>query len=61
MNLQVFIAAKEKGFYEDVGLDVELQEYQSGIDIDEVLSGRSEYGIYNSYALVDYLKGKPVN
>jgi signal transduction histidine kinase/ABC-type nitrate/sulfonate/bicarbonate transport system substrate-binding protein len=56
-----FIAAKEKGFYKDAGLDVELKEYEFGINIvDEVLSGRSEYGIYNSYTLIDYLKGKPI-
>ena len=56
-----FIAAKEKGFYEEVGLDVELKEYSSGVDIeDEVISGKSEYGIYNSSSLLDYLKGKPV-
>jgi ABC-type nitrate/sulfonate/bicarbonate transport system substrate-binding protein len=56
-----FIAAKEKGFYEDVGLDVELKEYDFGIDIEsDVISGKSEYGIYNSLSLVDYLKGKPL-
>jgi len=56
-----FIAAKEKGFYRDAGLDVELKEYEFGMDIeDDVVSGKSEYGIYNSSSLVDYLKGKPV-
>ena len=56
-----FIAAKEKGFYEDAGLDVTLKEYDFGLDIEkEVVSGRSEYGIYNSYTLVDFLKGKPI-
>ena len=56
-----FIAAKEKGFYKDAGLDVTLKEYNFGLDIEkEVLSGRSEYGIYNSYTLVDFLKGKPI-
>ena len=56
-----FIAAKEKGFYQDVGLDVELREYTYGIDIeDEVLSGRANYGIYNSLTLIDYLKGKEI-
>jgi polar amino acid transport system substrate-binding protein len=56
-----FIAAKEKGFYKDVGLDVTLKEYQNGMDIsDEVLSGRANYGIYNSQLLIEYLKGKPI-
>ena len=56
-----FIAAKEKGFYKDVGLDVELKEYEYGIDIEkDVLDGVSDYGIYNSYTLIDYLKGKEI-
>jgi len=56
-----FIAAKEKGFYEDVGLDVELKEYEFGIDIEkDVLNGKSEYGIYNSLSLLEYLRGKPL-
>ena len=34
-----FIMAKEKGFYKELGLDVNLHEYENGIDIeDEVLS-----------------------
>ena len=28
-----FIAAKEKGFYKEAGLDVKLKEYEFGIDI----------------------------
>ena len=56
-----FIAAKEKGFYKDVGLDVELKEYVSGIDIEkDVIEGKSEYGIYNSLSLLDYLRGEPL-
>ena len=56
-----FIAAKEKGFYKDAGLDVELKEYKNGVNIiDDVISGKSTYGIYNSSTLIEYLKGKPV-
>jgi len=56
-----FIAAKEKGFYKDAGLDVELREYKYGLDIEEeVLSERATYGIYNSLTLIDYLKGKDI-
>ena len=56
-----FIAAKEKGFYKDAGLDVELREYQDGIDIEkDVLSGKATYGIYNSLAFLEYLRGKPL-
>ncbi|MBA3025038.1 MAG: transporter substrate-binding domain-containing protein [Sulfurimonas sp.] len=56
-----FIAAKEKGFYEEVGLDVELKEYQFATDIvQEVLSKRANYGIYNSNILVSYLHNKDI-
>jgi len=56
-----FIAAKEKGFYKDVGLDVELKEFNDDIDvINEVLRGKSNYGVYNSSILLEYLKGKPI-
>ena len=56
-----FIMAKEKGFYDDVGLDVELREYKTGMDVEkEVLEGRANYGIYNSQILLDYLEGKPL-
>ncbi|HEC60087.1 hypothetical protein LCGC14_1131910 [marine sediment metagenome] len=55
-----FIMAKEKGFYNDVGLDVELREYKEGIDIvDSVLSRQSNYGIYNSSVVVSDGKLKP--
>ena len=55
-----FIMAKEKGFYKDVGLDVELREYEEGIDIvDSVLSKQSNYGIYNSSVVISDGKLKP--
>jgi len=56
-----FIAAKEKGFYKDVGLDVNIKEYKVGTDIEkDVISGRSTYGLYNSLSLLEYLRGKPL-
>ena len=54
-----FIAAQEKGFYHDVGLDVELVEYVPGLDtIEQVMSGKANYGINNSSIVVS--KGKIV-
>ena len=54
-----FIAAKEKCFYSDVGLDVELKEFQHGQNIiKEILYNKSTYGIYNSNILVDYIGKK---
>jgi len=56
-----FIAAKEKGFYKEAGLDVELREYKDGIDIeDDVISAKATYGIYNSLVLLEYLRGEPL-
>jgi len=55
-----FIAAIEKGFYREAGLDVELIEYQPGIDtVKDVLSGKVEYGIHNSSLVIK--NGKPAD
>ncbi len=43
-----FIVAKEKGYYKDFGLDVELKEFDHGLNIlDEVKSQRATFGIYD--------------
>lgn len=56
-----FIAAKEKGFYQEAGLDVEFKEYQDGIDIvSDVLSQKSTYGVYNSSIVVENGHIKPI-
>ena len=56
-----FIAAKEKGFYKDAGLDVELKEYVVDMDIvDEVIKGNANYGVYNSNILESHLNNKPI-
>jgi len=55
-----FIVAKEKGFYADAGLDVTLLEYQPGVDtVADVLSGKTNYGIYNSSLVVSKRKVVP--
>ncbi len=56
-----YYAAKEKGFYAEEGLDVELLEHNLDIDpIKEVVRGRVEYGIADSGLLISRLQGKPV-
>ncbi|EHP29160.1 histidine kinase [Sulfurimonas gotlandica GD1] len=56
-----FYAAKEKGFFKDVGLDVELLEYDSTKSIsEEVLEGRAQYGLSYSSIIAEYLEGKPL-
>ncbi|MFO1423708.1 MAG: ABC transporter substrate-binding protein [Candidatus Competibacteraceae bacterium] len=52
-----FYAAIEKGFYRNQGLDVELREYEHGVDVlDKVLSGEATYGIANS-SVIDWRLG----
>jgi len=56
-----FYAAKEKGFYKDVGLEVELVEFSEDTDIvDEVLSGNAQYAVTYSSVIADYYNGKPL-
>jgi diguanylate cyclase (GGDEF)-like protein/PAS domain S-box-containing protein len=43
-----FIIAKEQGFYEEVGLDVKLLEYNNTNIIDELLQEKSDFLISNS-------------
>ena len=48
-----FIMAKEKGFYEEVGIDLTLLEYENGIDIeDAVLSKKVDFGISNTPVMI---------
>ncbi len=56
-----FYAAKEKGFYQDAGLDVEFTEYDESIIIsNEVLQERAQYGLSYSSIIAEYLDGKPL-
>lgn len=53
-----YYIAKEKGFYRDAGLDVTLHKFDPKINtVDEVMSGRSTYGIGRSSLLIDRMKG----
>jgi PAS domain S-box-containing protein len=56
-----YYAAIEKGFYRDAGLEVALVEGKPGVDfIDEVVSGRADYGVEMPGLLIERDKGKPV-
>lgn len=56
-----FYAAKEKGFYKEAGLDVEIHEYKLGMDVnEEVLSRRADFATVSSSAILNYLNGKSV-
>lgn len=56
-----FYAAKAKGFYREVGLELKIKEYEHGIDVsNEVLLGKSTYGISSSQLILERLSGKKV-
>lgn len=56
-----YYAAKEKGFYKQAGLDVEIIEASPSINpVEEVLKGRAQYGVGTSSLVLEYGKGKPV-
>lgn len=56
-----YYAALDKGFYRDAGLDVVLSEGGPGrLPVDEVLSGRAQYGAGNSEVLNRRLHGDPL-
>ena len=56
-----FYIAKEKGYFKNIGLDVDLKEYDSSINIiEEVLNNEDMYGITYSNLFLEYLKNKPL-
>ena len=56
-----FYAAVEEGYYKDIGLNVELKEYQEGIQIsDDVVNGKSTFGVSSSSLILEKLHNKPV-
>lgn len=56
-----YYMAKELGFYRDAGLDVTFKEYRSSMDIvQEIVSGRANYGVGTSSLLISKYKGEPV-
>jgi len=56
-----YYAAKEKGFYREAGLEVNIREASAAIDpIQEVLASRAQYGVGNSGLLLARQAGAPV-
>ncbi|WP_184415156.1 ABC transporter substrate-binding protein [Rhodocyclus tenuis] len=56
-----YYAAAEKGFYRDVGLDVDIREARPGSDpVRSVVDGQAEYGVGNSSLLLARRSGQPV-
>ncbi len=56
-----FYMAKEKGFYNNAGLDVEFKEYKIGSNISQdVASGKVDFGIGYSGIILDKIKGDDI-
>lgn len=56
-----YYVAKEKGYYKDAGLDVEIREGTPGIHVaDMVTAGDAEYGTGSAELLLERFAGKPV-
>ncbi len=56
-----YYIAKEKGFYKEVGLEVAIKEADRNLNVvDEVVSGRSEYGVGRSSLIIDRVHGRAV-
>lgn len=57
-----FIMAKEKGFYKDQGLNVNIKEWKKGINmVDEVVKGTTNYAIARPSALIDVANGANIS
>jgi ABC-type nitrate/sulfonate/bicarbonate transport system substrate-binding protein len=56
-----YYAAVKKGYYQDEGLDVELDEGSAAKSvIDTVVSGEAEFGVSDTEIAVEYFNGKPL-
>ena len=56
-----FYAAKERGYYKDVGLKVSFVEYSPSVDVlDALKSGAVDFGISYSSIIAAYLQGEPL-
>jgi len=56
-----YYMAKEKGFYNDVNLNVNIKEYDNGINAsDDVVNGKADFGVGRSSLIRDRYEGKPI-
>jgi diguanylate cyclase (GGDEF)-like protein/PAS domain S-box-containing protein len=56
-----YYAAKEKGFYKDVGLDVEIKERDIKYNnIEEVVKDKAQYGVADSILILYKAHGEPI-
>jgi diguanylate cyclase (GGDEF)-like protein/PAS domain S-box-containing protein len=56
-----YYAAKEKGFYQNLGLDVDIKEKHIDFNnIDQVISGEAQYGVADSVLILYKIRKKPI-
>ena len=56
-----YYMAKEKGFYDDVNLNVNIKEYISGVNnTDDVVNGKADFAVGRSSLICDKYEGKPI-
>ena len=56
-----YYMAKELGYYEEAGFEVNIAEYEFGINVTEdVVSGRTEFGVGRSSLVIEKLENKPI-
>lgn len=56
-----YYIAKELGYYKDLGIDVEIKEFHSGLDISTVIEKKeAEFAVGRSSLLIDKINGKDV-
>ena len=55
-----FYTAIEKGFYKEVGLDVELKKYDNSNVLEEIINKKADFGIGSSSLIADKSDGKDI-
>ncbi|WP_324171816.1 ABC transporter substrate-binding protein [Sulfurimonas sp.] len=56
-----YYIAKEKGFYKDAGLDVDIKKFKYSMNtVDEVLSGKATFGVGHSSIILERSEGKEI-
>ncbi|MCB1645498.1 MAG: ABC transporter substrate-binding protein [Pseudomonadales bacterium] len=56
-----YYMAKERGFYDEVGLDVKISEFDGGkLPVDRLVDGEVDFAILGSSIVIERARGKPV-
>ncbi len=56
-----YYMAKEKGYYKEKGIEVEIKEYKKGVNLTkDVLDLKSDYAVGKSSLIIDRLEGKKI-